>query len=194
MIKRLTGVDAGPGLTARTQAAVGGQASGGIGNGPEWAVRIHTENQLLDLLDEIVAGSTRGDRTRAEAAEFWAELLTREGHPLATCLPDENLVDWHTGISSGTSRARVSWTSAVAMGGTAGGSASGTQTLRGSISRRRCSTSSATTGCRPGSRLRRSTSFAARYPLGSSTSSTTPAVSTTSPRTVGPPTSTGCCH
>ena len=59
-------------------------------------MRIHTHNQLLDLLDEIVAGSTRGDRTRAEAADFWAELLTREGHPLATCLPDENLVDWHT--------------------------------------------------------------------------------------------------
>ena len=80
----------------RTKAAVGGQSSSGIDNRSEWAVRIHTDDQLLDLLDEIVAASTRGDRTRAEAAEFWAELLTREGHPLATCLPDENLVDWHT--------------------------------------------------------------------------------------------------
>jgi len=51
-------------------------------------VRIHTDNQLLDLLDEIVAGSPRGDRTRPEAAEFWAELLTRDGHPLATWLHD----------------------------------------------------------------------------------------------------------
>ena len=80
----------------RTKAAVRGQSSDGIGNWSEWAVRIHTDSQLLDLLDEIVAGSARGDRTRAEAADFWAELLTREGHPLATCLPDENLVDWHT--------------------------------------------------------------------------------------------------
>ena len=97
-----------PELTARTQAAVGGQASGDIGNSPEWAVRIHTDNQLLDLLDEIVAGSRRGDRTRAEAAEFWAELLTREGHPLATRLPDENLVDWHTrGLLGDLAGARV---------------------------------------------------------------------------------------
>ena len=58
-------------------------------------MRIHTHDQLLDLLDDIVAGSARGDRTRPEAAEFWADLLTREGHPLATALPDENLVDWH---------------------------------------------------------------------------------------------------
>jgi hypothetical protein len=44
-------------LTVRTQAAVRGQSSGGIGNWSEWAVRIHTDNQLLDLIDEIrVAG------------------------------------------------------------------------------------------------------------------------------------------
>jgi 2-polyprenyl-3-methyl-5-hydroxy-6-metoxy-1,4-benzoquinol methylase len=49
----------------------------------------------LDLLDEIVARSERGDRTSAAAADFWAEMITREGHPLATDLPDENLVDWH---------------------------------------------------------------------------------------------------
>ena len=58
-------------------------------------MRIHTQDQLLDLLDEVVAGSARGDRTRTGAAEFWAELLTREGHPLATDLPDESLLDWH---------------------------------------------------------------------------------------------------
>lgn len=52
-------------------------------------------DQLLDLLDEIVAGSARGDRTRTQAAEFWAELLTRDGHLLATDRPDENLLDWH---------------------------------------------------------------------------------------------------
>ena len=59
-------------------------------------MRIHTHDQLLDLLDEIVAGSARGDRTQPQAAEFWAELLTRDGHPLASDKPDENLVDWHT--------------------------------------------------------------------------------------------------
>lgn len=58
-------------------------------------MRIHTHDQLLELLDEIVAGSARGDRTQAHAASFWAELLTRDGHPLASDKPDENLVDWH---------------------------------------------------------------------------------------------------
>jgi SAM-dependent methyltransferase len=71
-------------------------------------VRIHTHDQLLDLLDEIVAGSARGDRTRTEAAEFWAELLTRDGHPLATDRPDENLVDWHArGLLGNLTGARV---------------------------------------------------------------------------------------
>jgi len=46
-------------------------------------------------LDEVVAGSSRGGRTSAEAAEFWTDLLTRQGHPLATDLADENLLDWH---------------------------------------------------------------------------------------------------
>ena len=58
-------------------------------------MRIHTHEQLLEALDEIVARGARGDRTRPDAAAFWAELLTREGHPLATDLPDENLLDWH---------------------------------------------------------------------------------------------------
>lgn len=58
-------------------------------------MRIHTHEQLLEALDEIVARGARGDRTRPDAAGFWAELLTREGHPLATDQPDENLLDWH---------------------------------------------------------------------------------------------------
>ena len=57
-------------------------------------MRTHTQDQLLDLLDEVVAGSARGDRTRTGAAEFWAELLTRDGHPLATDVPDETVLDW----------------------------------------------------------------------------------------------------
>lgn len=57
-------------------------------------MRISTHNQLLATLDDIVASSSRGDRTSEAADEFWAELLTREGHPLATNLPDENLVSW----------------------------------------------------------------------------------------------------
>lgn len=56
--------------------------------------RISTHEELLVLLDEVVAASGRGDRTAPAAGAFWAELLTREGHPLATALPDENLVDW----------------------------------------------------------------------------------------------------
>ena len=60
------------------------------------AMRIHTHEQLLCLLDQVIANSTRGDRTSPGAADFWAEILTREGHPLATNDPDENLADWHT--------------------------------------------------------------------------------------------------
>jgi len=71
-------------------------------------VRIHTHDQLLGLLDEIVARSSQGDRTSAEAADFWADLLTREGHPLATDLPDENLLDWHArGLLGQLAGARV---------------------------------------------------------------------------------------
>jgi SAM-dependent methyltransferase len=57
-------------------------------------MRISTHEQLLRLLDDVVAASSRGDRTSADADAFWAELLTREGHPLAAGRPDENLVDW----------------------------------------------------------------------------------------------------
>lgn len=43
-----------------------------------------------------------------EAAGFWAELLTRQGHVLATDLPDEQLVDWHArGLLGDLARARV---------------------------------------------------------------------------------------
>lgn len=57
--------------------------------------RIHTVDQLLELLDEAVEVSERGDRSSGSAAGFWTELLTRPGHPLATELPDEALVDWY---------------------------------------------------------------------------------------------------
>ena len=57
--------------------------------------RIHTVDQLLETLDQVVAASNRGDRAHPAAAEFWTELLTKPGHPLATQLPDEPLVDWH---------------------------------------------------------------------------------------------------
>ncbi|TQJ19771.1 methyltransferase family protein [Kribbella jejuensis] len=51
--------------------------------------------QLLDVLDRVVSASGRGDRSDASAADFWTGLLTTPGHPLATQLPDEPLVDWH---------------------------------------------------------------------------------------------------
>jgi SAM-dependent methyltransferase len=57
--------------------------------------RIFTVDQLLDVLDDVVGGSGRGDRARGSAAEFWTGLLSTPGHPLATQLPDEPLVDWH---------------------------------------------------------------------------------------------------
>ncbi|MGZ0148939.1 class I SAM-dependent methyltransferase [Kribbella sp. WER1] len=56
--------------------------------------RIHTVSQLLEILDRVVAASGRGDRSDASAAEFWSGLLSTPGHPLATRLPDEPLVDW----------------------------------------------------------------------------------------------------
>lgn len=56
--------------------------------------RVHTLEQLLELLDGVVAGSERGDRSDRAAGEYWAELLSTPGHPLATQLPDEALVDW----------------------------------------------------------------------------------------------------
>ncbi|TCO28494.1 methyltransferase family protein [Kribbella steppae] len=69
---------------------------------------MHTVEQLFALLDELVEGSERGDRTAGAAAEFWAELLTRPGHPLATQLPDEALVDWYErGLLGSLDGARV---------------------------------------------------------------------------------------
>jgi 2-polyprenyl-3-methyl-5-hydroxy-6-metoxy-1,4-benzoquinol methylase len=59
------------------------------------SARIHTIDQLLGVLDQVVEASDRGDRSRGSGAEFWTELLTTPEHPLATPLPDEALVDWH---------------------------------------------------------------------------------------------------
>ena len=62
----------------------------------------------MELLDAVVAASSRGDRTGAQAGQFWADLLTREGHPLATDLPDENLVAWQAaGLLGPLNHARV---------------------------------------------------------------------------------------
>ncbi|MEV6282086.1 class I SAM-dependent methyltransferase [Kribbella sp. NPDC051770] len=58
--------------------------------------RLHTLDQLLELLDTVVASSARGDRSQKSAADFWTTMLTKPGHPLATQLPDEPLVDWHS--------------------------------------------------------------------------------------------------
>lgn len=57
--------------------------------------RIHTQDQLLSLLDDIVSGSERGDRSSPDADAFWSELLRRDGHPLNVDDPDEALLDWH---------------------------------------------------------------------------------------------------
>jgi SAM-dependent methyltransferase len=57
-------------------------------------MRIGSIDDLFDELDRVVAGSERGDLTR-DAADFWTDMLTREGHPLNSRLPDEPLVDWH---------------------------------------------------------------------------------------------------
>jgi 2-polyprenyl-3-methyl-5-hydroxy-6-metoxy-1,4-benzoquinol methylase len=56
--------------------------------------RIHTVDQLLDVLDRVVGTSSRGDRAHPSAAGYWSNLLTTPGHPLATQLPDEPLLDW----------------------------------------------------------------------------------------------------
>ena len=57
--------------------------------------RISRVDQLLDVLDQVVEASERGDRSHRSAAGFWTELLSKPGHPLASQLPDEPLVDWH---------------------------------------------------------------------------------------------------
>lgn len=70
--------------------------------------RIHTVDQLLDIIDQVVATSASGDRSQASAADFWTEMLTRPGHPLTTPLPDEPLVDWHErGLLGDLNGARV---------------------------------------------------------------------------------------
>lgn len=57
-------------------------------------MRISTVDGLLELLDEVVARSERGDVSAAGADGWWREMLTGPGHPLNTRLPDEPLVDW----------------------------------------------------------------------------------------------------
>ncbi|MGW6201911.1 class I SAM-dependent methyltransferase [Kribbella sp. NPDC055110] len=70
--------------------------------------RIFTVDQLLDVLDQVVSASGRGDRSSTSAAEYWTGLLTTPGHPLATQLPDEPLVDWHErGLLEELGNARV---------------------------------------------------------------------------------------
>jgi 2-polyprenyl-3-methyl-5-hydroxy-6-metoxy-1,4-benzoquinol methylase len=72
------------------------------------SARIHSVDQLLDVLDGIVAASDRGDRSEASAAAYWTGLLTTPGHPLASTLPDEPLVDWQErGLLGNLAGARV---------------------------------------------------------------------------------------
>lgn len=59
-------------------------------------MRIANLDDLLTVLDEVIASGTRGDRTRGGAGDYWSRLLTDAEHPLSTRLPDEPLVDWHT--------------------------------------------------------------------------------------------------
>jgi SAM-dependent methyltransferase len=70
--------------------------------------RIFTVDQLLDVLDQVMSASGRGDRSSPSAAEYWTGLLTTPGHPLTTQLPDEPLVDWHErGLLGTLENARV---------------------------------------------------------------------------------------
>jgi 2-polyprenyl-3-methyl-5-hydroxy-6-metoxy-1,4-benzoquinol methylase len=70
--------------------------------------RIHTLDQLLNTLDQVVAASGRGDRSQKSAAGFWTDLLSTPGHPLATQLPDEPLLDWSSrGVLGSLAGARV---------------------------------------------------------------------------------------
>jgi 2-polyprenyl-3-methyl-5-hydroxy-6-metoxy-1,4-benzoquinol methylase len=70
--------------------------------------RIYTVDQLLEVLDQVVGASGRGDRARTSAADYWTGLLTTPGHPLTSQLPDEPLVDWHErGLLGELSGARV---------------------------------------------------------------------------------------
>jgi SAM-dependent methyltransferase len=70
--------------------------------------RIYTVDGLLDVLDQMVGASGRGDRAHSSAADYWTGLLTTPGHPLTSPLPDEPLVDWHErGLLGELSGARV---------------------------------------------------------------------------------------
>ncbi|MER7251745.1 class I SAM-dependent methyltransferase [Kribbella sp. NPDC000426] len=70
--------------------------------------RLHTVDQLLDVLDQVVGASGRGDRSHASAAEYWTGLLTTPGHPLTSPLPDEPMVDWNErGLLGDLAGARV---------------------------------------------------------------------------------------
>jgi SAM-dependent methyltransferase len=55
-------------------------------------LRITTTQQLVDLLDGLFAD--RADWTSRAGADHWAEVLSREEHPLNSDLPDANLLLW----------------------------------------------------------------------------------------------------
>lgn len=55
-------------------------------------MRISTTRQLLQLLDGLFVDGA--DWTSRDAAEHWADVLSREGHPLNSDLPDANLLHW----------------------------------------------------------------------------------------------------
>lgn len=55
-------------------------------------VRITTTQQLLELLDGLFADGV--DWTSRAGADHWAEVFSREGHPLNSDLPDANLLGW----------------------------------------------------------------------------------------------------
>lgn len=71
-------------------------------------MRVSTHDDLLTLLDGIVAGADRGDRTARASSEYWSALLQTPGHPLATDLVDECLPAWHdAGLLGDLDGARV---------------------------------------------------------------------------------------
>lgn len=55
-------------------------------------MRITTTEQLLELLDGLFGDGA--DWTSRDAAGHWADVLSREGHPLNSDLPDANLLLW----------------------------------------------------------------------------------------------------
>lgn len=57
-------------------------------------MRVSTHDELLALLDDVVASAGRGDRSARTASTYWSTLIGTPGHPLATDLPDECLLDW----------------------------------------------------------------------------------------------------